>query len=179
MGSVRDVLSRPGRFRPIIALALATMLLVTAGCGGSTPSAPAPSAVATAAERLFEAHNKAWSESTEAGWDFEVAHNYPGYADPTAASAQALRTRMIEAGYWESLVPDLASMTADPGWIPAADGADCLAGFQAPPEGDTYVVTVDRAGGEKRNDAIHKPQRAQVHVTLLDGTLYYYIPLCA
>ena len=132
----------------------------------------------TAAEQLFEAHNQAWSESTEAGWDFEVAHNYPGYADATAASAQALRSRMVDAGYWESLAPDLASMKADPGWIPAADGAACLTSFSAPPAGETYVVTVDRAGGEKKSNAIHQQQRADVHVTLLDGTLYYYIPLC-
>ncbi|MEA4945062.1 MAG: hypothetical protein VB080_11580 [Propionicimonas sp.] len=160
-----------------VSLVLATAL-VFAGCSAAPSGAPADDQVVAATEALFAGHNAAFEESPQAGWEYQVTHNYPGYANADDPAAAQLRERMLQAGYWEKFVPDLTSITADPDWIPAADGLSCLAAFTKPPAGQTFVVTVDRSGGETATNSLHPQQRTTVHVCLLDGTLYYFIPLC-
>lgn len=154
------------------------VVLLLAGCAAAPSGAAADAQVVSATEELFAGHNAAFEDSPQAGWDYQVAHDYPGYANADDPAATQLRERMLQAGYWEKFVPDLTSVTADPGWVPVTDNLACLAGFDKPPAGQTFVVTVDRSGGETATNSLHPQQRTTVHVSLLDGRLYYFIPLC-
>ncbi len=122
---------------------------------------------------IFYQETLAWSAGTKAGLDFVVAHNYPGALD-TAASA-ACFTNYPDGVRWYS-VADLSTVSADPTWMLKGPGPTDMIPQTSPPAGRTYAVTIDqRTRWPGYADDVSK---ALVHVTILDGRAYYYLPLC-
>lgn len=126
---------------------------------------------------LYYGDAQAWQDGAAQGYDYTVAHNYPGIWDATSATAVDTRNQAIQyEADWGvppggGSVPDLSTLTPDNTWsVDAATGrgSSCaVPGARMPGEGRTFTIVADSG-----------LSKAQVHVTLKDGTVYYYVNIC-
>lgn len=126
---------------------------------------------------LYYNERTAYQESTEAGWEYMVQNNYPGLWDASAAEAVALKKSDVTYGYWTNTVPDLTSLTPDPDWV-INDTSACAIPQTEPVAGRTFLLTTTTTYGFNSDGYRSTPTPAQVHVTLLDGVVFYFHPLC-
>ncbi len=85
---------------------------------------------------------------------------------------------MIADGYWVNAVPDLASLTPDPEWVLSSIDPSCSVPPSAPVEGRTFTLTISETWGLNAYGYQSNQETSQVHVTLLDGDVYFFTSLC-
>ena len=123
---------------------------------------------------LYYNETQAFAKSTADGLAFDQANNYPGEFDTTGAAWAHGVAQLAASGIKTSAVPDLTTLSPTPTWT--VPGSTCNAPGTTPPKGRTFIVTIN----ESNTYTTYLPDssKADVHVTLLDGKLYFYVPYC-
>ncbi|OYX54200.1 MAG: hypothetical protein B7Y93_07025 [Micrococcales bacterium 32-70-13] len=116
---------------------------------------------------------QAYTAGAASGLDYDIARNYPGVFDETSAGRDAVRADLIAAEYRSMSVPDLNTISETPTWL--LPGSACNAVGTEPLPGRTFIVSVEFSD---TYNGFPDTYRADVHVTLLDGELYHYVPTC-
>jgi hypothetical protein len=114
--------------------------------------------------------SQAYAGSTAAGIAFDEAHNYPAFTDFASPAWQERNNAFTEAQAAMSTVPALTTLSPDPAWKMAA--GTCNVGYEAPPAGRTFIVSVDQSLTWNGFPAVSKHD---VHVTFLNGQLYHWV----
>lgn len=116
---------------------------------------------------------QAYNDGAESGFDYTVARNYPGVFDDMSAARSAVRADLIAAEYRSMSIPDLNTISETPTWL--LPGSACNEPGTEPLPGRTFIVSVEFSD---TYNGFPDTYRADVHVTLLDGELYHYVPAC-
>lgn len=177
--------------------ALTLMTVVIAGCGSppgtsthsaasakSSPLPPKPSPtvlsttqVASMVRTLFYGESQAYQRSLKDGFDYDLAHDYPGSENKQQFLACAAIYEAQYPGETISFVPEINTLAPDPTWVgpPAGKEVDWqFAGKR--PRGQTYIVTVDST--YTGTSGQQKTAKNQLHITIWNGTAYYYMSDC-
>lgn len=116
---------------------------------------------------------QAYTAGTAAGVEYDIARNYPGVFDDASAARSAVRADLTAAEYRSMSIPDLNTISETPTWL--LPGSACNAVGTEPLPGRTFIVSVEFSD---TYNGFPDTVRADVHVTLLDGELYHYVPTC-
>jgi hypothetical protein len=181
----------------VVALAAVALAGCTSPPGASTHSAasamssapspkpppkPAPTALSTAevasmVRTLYNGESQAYQIGLKDGFDYNLAHDYPGSENKWKFLACAAKTEAQSQGETASFVPEIGTLAPDPTWVGPSDSSQAdwvFAGKK--PRGQTYIVTVDStytsASGQQNTS------KNQLHVTIWNGTAYFYLPAC-
>jgi hypothetical protein len=114
--------------------------------------------------------SQAYAAGTAVGIAFDEAHNYPAFADFASPAWQERNKTYTDAQATISTVPALTTLSPDPAWKTAA--GTCNVGYEAPPAGRTYIVSVDLS---VTWNGFTDTSKHDVHVTYLEGQLYHWV----
>ncbi|WP_346234194.1 hypothetical protein [Parafrigoribacterium mesophilum] len=123
--------------------------------------------------KFYYDRTQAYAVSSDAGFAWDVANNYPGLFDTHSTAWQQTTAEYKAASFTDSLVPDLSTVSPDTTWLMPA--TKCNAAQTAPLPGRTYVVTADDS---QTYNGFPTNRKADLHVTLLKGKLYDYVSFC-
>lgn len=100
--------------------------------------------------------------------DYYVAHNHPQFAYTAAECLTFFQGLGYTDAYRLSYTPDVDAIAPDPGWqVPDGRYAGLV------PDGETYLVPVE----VRETDTGYAADfEADVHVTQLDGEVYFFQP---
>jgi hypothetical protein len=179
---------------PVIALAAIGL----AACSTSRPTAsiastpavqathtasaePSPTGLSTVqidalVRTLYYGESQAYQDSAKDGFAYTLAHDYPGSVDGQKFLACAASFEAKYPGAVYTTTPEIDTLAPDPAWVgPSGMGADwTFAGKK--PMGQTFILTVDETlSGPSAQPSTTKNQ---VHVTISNGTAYYYETAC-
>lgn len=128
---------------------------------------------------LFYGLTNSWLNSPEEGIKFTEEKNYPGLFLTDTRAAKTARSDLIKYGFWQRVVPDLSTLRPDNSWYMSPDDTTCFTHTpDGPLEGRTFILTLETHWGESETGYESYPSKSMSHVTLLDGNLYMYSPLC-
>lgn len=123
---------------------------------------------------LYYNESQAYSQSTSAGIAFDIANDYPGIAMPTNSVWKKNVAEFISAKFSETDVPDLTTVSPAPTWT--MPKTTCSAAATTPPKGRTYIVTLSTSASQLGFATDNS--KADAHVTLLDGKVYFFEDFC-
>lgn len=125
--------------------------------------------------KLYYNYTQAYLQGTEQGLAFTRKNNYPRLFDTNSPSWIAAETLLVDLGYYDSVVPRLNTLIADPQWRVSA--TNCSSRPTKPLRGETFLVTVKVTWGYTSTSERYSDS-ADVHVTILKNKAYFYFPLC-
>jgi hypothetical protein len=127
---------------------------------------------------LYYGESQAYRSSLKQGDAYVLAHDYPGSIDNRKYHACAATFDAQNAGATVSSVPEIDTLAPDPNWVgpPERKGEVDWLFAGKKPNGQTYILTIDwtytAASGQQQTSKV------QGHVTIWNGTAYYYVPAC-
>ncbi|MGA9832795.1 MAG: hypothetical protein WBQ71_16885 [Trebonia sp.] len=155
----------------------------TATHSATVAAKPSPTGLSTAqidsmVRTLYYGESQAYQRSTKEGFAYDLAHDYPGSMDRQNFLACAADFEAQNPGAIYSDVPELDTLAPDPAWVgPPAGSAEkdwVFAGKH--PQGQTFILTIDQTVSSPTTQP--STQKGQVHVTILDGTAYFFESAC-
>lgn len=116
----------------------------------------------------------AYDQGTAAGLANVAATAYPGIFDQSSPSWTKAMSDLTKAGFTETQVPELDTVSPAPTWLLSRTG--CSATQLKPSPGRTFIVTVDAT--ITNANGYTDSSKADVHNTFLGGKLYAYPGFC-
>lgn len=124
---------------------------------------------------LFYNMTQAYNQSTQAGFAFDAANDYPGIFDTAGTAWTTAANQAASDQFRQAIVPDVSTLSPDPKWVLSSAGK-CYAAQTSPSPGRTFIVTAQVTNSAGSFSLA--PTQSQLHVTLHDGKVYYYFSDC-
>lgn len=177
----KEMMKDRSQLKVLASCTLISLILVS-GCSNSSTESTKPSTVTTQQAKqlirtLFYERQQAWNSGTQAGLDFDSAHNYPGAFDSAASAECAKKGQLVENKYFNSTSVDLNTFSIDENWQgPKLKYQDYLFSGKKP-RGQTFIVTGSTSSSDI-NHPLSESISTDFHVTVLEGKPYFFFGKC-